>query len=371
MTSTSESPKPKKHEFPCQACGAKLVFDPNQDDLACTHCGQVQEIEKNDGQAIIEYSLAEARARKLHIPIEALSGHGSEVHCTSCGAVYLVDGHAGACPFCDSPVVLEDTDSEVIAPESVLSFRVDRREANRMFEHWVRRLWFAPNDLRARARAHGLDGVYLPHWAFSSSTKTAYTGLRGRYYWVERDYTDKEGKRRTKKVRRTKWRPAFGTIYADFDDVLVCGSRSLPMKLVRRLEPWDLDALRPYKPDYLSGYVAERYGVDLEQSFSLAQDRMEADIRRAIRRDIGGDTQVISSLRVKHRKVGFKHMLFPLWISSFRYKEKVYRFAVNARTGKVSGERPWSTAKIALAVGLALAVAGLVWWLKNRPELIG
>lgn len=356
----------KKHEFPCQSCGAKLVFDPGEDNLACTHCGRIQEIEKNDGQAIVEYSLEDARARARRVPVGGLGGDGHEVHCTSCAAVYVVDGHASRCPFCDSPVVLEDTDADVIAPESLLSFRIDRREAEQTFCTWVRGLWFAPDDLRKRARAHGLDGVYLPHWAFCSDTKTAYTGLRGRYHWVEKTYLDREGQRRQKRVRKTKWRPAFGTIFADFDDVLVCGSRSLPAALVRRLEPWDLDALRTFQPDYLSGYAAERYGVDLEQGFSLAQDRMEAQIRAAIRRDIGGDAQVITSLRVKHRKVSFRHMLFPLWISSFRYREKVYRFAVNARTGKVSGERPYSAVKIALAVAAALAIAGLIWWLRHR-----
>jgi hypothetical protein len=360
-----DSASPKKHEFPCQACGAKLVFDPNQDDLICTHCGVVQEIEKNDGEAITEYSLEGARKRAKRIPVEELSA-GSEVHCTSCGAVYVVEGQAGRCPFCDSPVVLETTDADVIVPESLLSFRVDRRNAKEKFQTWVAKRWFAPNDLKTRARVHGMDGVYLPHWTYSSSTKSSYTGMRGRFYYVEERYTDKDNERKTRKIRKVKWRPAFGTVFADFDDVMVCGSRSLPMTLVRRLEPWDLENLRAYQPDYLSGFAAERYGVDLEQGFSLAQDRMEGDIRQAVRRDIGGDTQVITSLRIRHRKVGFRHLLLPLWISSFRYQDKVYRFAVNARTGKISGERPYSVVKIALAVAAGLAIAGLIWWLKNR-----
>ena len=35
---------------------------------------------------------------------------------------------------------------------------------------------------------------------------------------------------------------------------------------------------------------------------------------------------------------------------SFWFQNKTYRFVVNARTGKVHGERPWSIVKIALAV---------------------
>jgi hypothetical protein len=44
--------------------------------------------------------------------------------------------------------------------------------------------------------------------------------------------------------------------------------------------------------------------------------------------------------------VTFKHILLPVWLSAYRFKEKVYRFLVNARTGEVQGERPWSAWKI-------------------------
>ena len=43
-------------------------------------------------------------------------------------------------------------------------------------------------------------------------------------------------------------------------------------------------------------------------------------------------------------------MLLPVWISSYRFSNTVYRFLVNARTGEVQGERPWSWVKILLAV---------------------
>ena len=59
----------------------------------------------------------------------------------------------------------------------------------------------------------------------------------------------------------------------------------------------------------------------------------------------------------------FKMLLLPLWISSLRYKDKVYRIIVNARTGEPAGERPYSVAKISLAVIAALGVLGVLSWL--------
>ena len=83
---------------------------------------------------------------------------------------------------------------------------------------------------------------------------------------------------------------------------------------------------------------------------------MQSEIDRDIRRDIGGDEQRITSRNTRYDDVRFKHILLPVWISSYRYADKVYRFVVNGRTGEVQGERPWSAWKIALAVLAALAI---------------
>jgi len=139
--------------------------------------------------------------------------------------------------------------------------------------------------------------------------------------------------------------------------VLVVGSSSLPRDLAEELEPWDVGNLVSYADEYLSGFIAERYQVDLRQGWTRAGERMEEVIRGDVRRHIGGDHQRIHSLTTTHSRVTYKHVLLPMWICSYRYKEKVYRFLVNARTGEVQGQRPWSWVKITLT---ALAVAGVV-----------
>ena len=141
-------------------------------------------------------------------------------------------------------------------------------------------------------------------------------------------------------------------------DFLVCGNAALPKDLINSLEPWDLADLRPYDPAFLSGFVAERYAVDLPKAFELAQGRMRQTITAAAQKDIGGDTQRVNSLDTDLTQVTFKLTLLPLWLSSFRYEGTVYRFMINARSGEVSGKRPWSTAKIVLAIVLARLLGG-------------
>ena len=352
-----------KLAFPCEQCGSSLEYSPGTDHLKCPHCGHSQAI--GGGSAVFEHDFEDMLRRARRAPASALGGH--TVQCEGCGAQATITGQAQRCAFCGSPVVMDVGDlGEIIPPESVLPFGIDARKARERFQAWVASLWFAPNDLKKLATAHGIDGVYLPYWTYDSQTTTRYKGLRGDHYYVTESYTDAQGKRQTRQVRKTRWRPASGTVHVAFDDVLVCGSPTLPRWLIEKLEPWDLQNLKGFEAAYLSGFVAERYRIGLEDGFKIAEERMEPRIRGAIDSDIGGDEQQILSMSVRHADVKCKHVLLPLWISSFRYKEKVFRFTVNARTGEVAGERPWSVVKIVLTVLLVAAIIAAIVVVANH-----
>ncbi|MBK8011616.1 MAG: hypothetical protein IPK13_09705 [Deltaproteobacteria bacterium] len=362
---TSE-PETQKICFPCQSCGANLEFDPSRQGLQCPYCSHEQSVDRDVERPIVEYSFEAALACAGRRKARELMPQAVEVRCKGCGAKVVLDVQARRCAFCDSPLVAEPTDDELLSPESLLPFAVDEDDAKRRFVAWLASRWFAPSDLARRARRDGLEGVYLPYWTYDSNTTTRYSGMRGEHYYVTVSYNDSNGKRQTRRERRTRWWPESGTVHVPFDDVLIAATASLPRPLLRALEPWDLAALEPYQPGYLSGFLAERYGVDLEAGFDLAEARMDPQIRSAIRRDIGGDTQRILSMQVRHDDVRFKHLLLPIWLSSIRYRERVFRVLVNARTGEVVGERPYSWFKILGATVLVLGVGLLIYWLANR-----
>ena len=354
-------PLPKEtNSFPCAQCGAFLVYAPGTRSMSCEYCGHEQPVERRTG-SVVERDLNRARARARKGATKDLIEGGVELSCEGCGARTVFKGQASKCPYCDSPLVVTRSElPDQLVPESVLPFIVSALQASQAFEAWVRSLWFAPNDLAARARAEEIDGVYLPYWTYDSRTASRYRGERGTYYYVSESYTDAEGKRQTRQVRHTRWTSTSGELEANFDDVLICASKSLPRGLVDALEPWDLKALEPYTPDYLRGFSAERYRIDLDEGFGLAKQRMAEVIDERVRRRIGGDEQRVHSISTRYDAVTFKHCLLPLWISSFRYGERVFRFLVNARTAEVSGERPWSWIKITLAVLAGLALVAVI-----------
>jgi hypothetical protein len=117
-----------------------------------------------------------------------------------------------------------------------------------------------------------------------------------------------------------------------------------------RLAPWPLKDLEPFRDEFLSGHLTERYAVSLKDGFQTAKRVMEDEITGLIRRDIGGDHQRIDWRRTNYLGVTFKHTLLPIWVANYRYRDKLFHILVNGRSGRVAGERPWSWWKIARLV---------------------
>lgn len=355
----------KQTLFPCEQCGAKITFDPARGGQVCPYCGHETAIEhayagieELDFRAYFEDALKQSEI------VETVT-----VHCDACGAESTKAPNVTAddCPFCGASIVAAEKSKKLIKPQAVLPFRITDTHARGAFKKWLKSLWFAPGSVVKMAREEAaLKGLYVPYWTYDSDTVTHYTGQRGEHYWVTETYTttvNGKSQTRTRRVRKTRWWPASGVVRNVFDDVLIMASQSLPRKYARALEPWDLENLAQYKPEYLSGFVAESYQVDLPEGFALAKERMDPPIRESIRRDIGGDEQRIHSVDTKHFNVTFKHVLLPVWLSAYRYQKKVYRFLVNARTGEVQGERPWSWIKILFAALAGSATVALIAYL--------
>ena len=365
-----QSPE-EEHRFPCPQCGADLRFDADSGQMMCDHCGYTEVIEGHGGQGRIEAirELDFRAALDAQLP-EAEMEELRFASCPNCGAHVEFDGavHATECPFCATPVVADTGTSRQIKPKGLLPFGLEEREAHKRMNDWLGRLWFAPNGLQEYARkGRRMTGIYVPYWTFDADTKSSYRGERGTVYYVSRTVT-RNGKRVTERQQKIRWSPKSGRVARFFDDVLVLASTSLPRKYTAALEPWDLAALEPYRPEYLAGYRAEGYTVELEDGFVQARAHMDAVILRDVKFDIGGDRQRVHDIQTRVADVTFKHILLPVWMAAYKYRGKTYRFVVNGRTGKVQGERPWSAWKIAFAVLLGLIVAGVFGYFAAQAQ---
>lgn len=354
-----DAPKPaNEHRFPCDQCGADFRFDPGNNQLICDHCGNTDAISAGPwrGGSLQELDFRAAVAGDM--PAAEIE-ETRVVTCPNCGAQTEFDEsiHSAECPFCATPVVTDTGLHRHIKPKGLLPFVLDEKEARTTMTDWLGSLWFAPNGLQDFARkGRTLSGIYVPYWTFDADTKSKYAGQRGTHYY-ETKTVMRDGKRTQVRVRKTRWRATSGRVARFFDDVLVLGSRALPKRYTDALEPWDLSAMEPYQPEYLAGFRAEGYSVELEDAFTEARDHMDRVIHRDVKFDIGGDAQRVGSVDTKIGTLTFKHVLLPVWLAAYKYRGKSYRFVVNGQTGRVQGERPYSAIKIAMAVVLGLIVA--------------
>lgn len=362
MTETAPPPL-ETHRFPCDNCGADYRFDPTRDALHCDHCGHEKPVGDVPGGADLrELDFRTALAHAL--PATEIE-ETRVLSCVNCGAQVEFDpeAHSAECPFCATPVVTDTGRHRHIKPRGVLPFALDERAAHEAMRDWLGRLWFAPNGLKQYARkGRKMQGIYVPYWTFDAATQSSYRGERGTVYYETRTVM-RDGKRTTQRVARVRWRAVSGVVARGFDDVLVLAARSLPPAHTDALEPWDLAAMEPYRPQYLAGFRAEGYTVELDEGFNVARAKMDRVIERDVRFDIGGDRQRIHHVDTDVSNVTFKHVLLPVWLAAYKFGGKTYRFVVNGRSGRVQGERPWSAVKIALAVLLGLILAAGVGYL--------
>lgn len=371
MSTFTEETKAINLELACNSCGALLKFKPGTRHLVCEYCGSQNEIASPEVVGKIEETGLDDFLSKNFEQEEKMQV--ATVKCDSCHAISTFDPKTSSdkCPFCASPLVVKGgTTSTLHKPQYVLPFGIDENRARENFKRWLQSLWFAPSDLKHYADNAGkLAGMYLPFWTFDCSTHTSYTGQRGDHYYVTENYnTVENGKNvtRTRQVQKTRWRPASGNVSNTFDDLLIEATTSLRKDKLRALEPWDVKNLVPFNDKYLSGFRTENYQVDVKSGYSQAKQRMEPVIENTIRNQIGGDTQMIHYTNTTYKNPTFKHILLPVWLSAYRYNNKVYQFLINARTGEVQGERPYSAAKIALAIIGGLVLLGFILLLSNN-----
>jgi predicted RNA-binding Zn-ribbon protein involved in translation (DUF1610 family) len=354
--------------FPCEKCGADVEFDIGTQSLKCPFCAHVTEIRKDPARSVSEQDYAAqlkrlAQHRRDEKPLTGVEGI-HEVRCDGCGANVAFQGTLTSteCAFCGMPIQREKVHdaSDRVPVDGVLPFQFPQAKAKESLAQWVRTRWFAPTEFKTRGAEGKFSGLYVPYWTFDALTSNRYTGERGEAYYVP----VRTGKTTTMQ-RRIRWYPASGSFRLPFDDVLVVAAKGLPLDLIRKLEPWPLARCKPFGPEFLAGYLAQTYDVPLDAGFLEARERMDEAIAAETRRQIGGDEQRVHSIRSDYDAITYKHLLLPVWLLSYRYKETTYRVVVNAVTGEVQGTRPWSAWKIAFFVLACLAVLGGVIAIAN------
>jgi hypothetical protein len=350
-------------QYPCKQCGAQLTYNATSHQMVCGYCGY-SEIIPVSRDAIREYAYNDALVQPQ------ATGWGTEtrtIQCDNCGAktTFQAGQIAAACAFCGSSKVVEaQSSTNLIRPESLVPFQVDKNLAVQKFRQWISALWFRPNDLKKLAELAKISGIYLPFWTYDANTQSWWEAEAGYYYYTTETYTeqDSDGNTvvKTREVQHIRWEPASGHYQAFFDDELIFASIGLDLKMVEGLYPYDGQGLVAYESAFLAGWLAEEYKIDVKEGWQRAKKIITNKIYSACESQIPGDTHRNLSVQSAFSNIAYKHILLPLWIAAYMYGNKSYKFLVNGQSGKVSGEAPYSWIKIASLIFVLVAIITII-----------
>jgi hypothetical protein len=341
----------------CPACGAEATWNPDKQALVCGFCGTVVPGTMDGASAgkIVEHDLASA-LRSIPDDKRGWGAQKQSVKCQSCHAISVFDPtrQSQACGFCGSTALVPyEAVKEAFSPESLLPMKISAGRARDLIKSWYGSRWFAPNKLKKAALTDTVKGLYIPYWTFDAQAHADWEAEAGYYYYETEEYTDSQGNRQTRQIQRTRWEDASGSIDHFFDDELVPASLGVQPNHLRAVEPFPTAQLAPYDPAYLSGWVVERYQIDLVAAAQRSREQMEGKVQSMCSSAVPGDTQRNLSVHTVYSGQTFKHILAPLWMLQYRYGAKNFQVVMNGYTGAISGDYPKSWIKIAFA---ALAV---------------
>lgn len=333
---------PLPHAVACPSCAAPH----DDDDRFCGYCGTA-----------------------LAAPRVAPAAPARHFRCANCAAeiAALEDQRSYVCPFCDAAHVTEMPPEHTgrQQPEFVIGFAVPPERALDIYRGWIRdNGWLRPGDLRGAAIEDKLRGIYIPFWSFSTYAHSRWSASIGEYWYRTETYTtrDAQGKTvtRTRRVRETEWWPLSGHHHDFHSHYLVSGSRGLGQSAADAVKPFHLEALHRYEPGFLAGWLAEEYSVDRDTAMKVSMQEFHRREQQAVAAFLPGDTHRNLQVTTEFARTSSDLVLLPLYVASYRYRGRLFRFLINGQTGVIAGDKPWSGWRIALLVIAVIAVIAAI-----------
>ena len=362
MTDGPDASQPQvaaREKHACPACGAQAEWNPARQMLVCPFCGVESPYEGHKaGGAVAELDLL-AMLRDLPAEQRGWDTARRSVQCQSCKAVMVFDpAKVGKnCDFCGSPALVDYEELQSpIRPQSLLPFKLSQSDVRDRMKRWYAGRWFAPNAFKHKALVDQLHGLYVPYWTFDAQVHCPWQADAGHYYYTTETYRDGQGRTRTRQARHVRWVPASSEIDHFFDDEPVPATKGIDQSLLRQVEPFPTQEVVPYDTAFLSGFVVERYQINLEEAAAASLQQMHDRLEDLCADEVPGDTHRNLRIQPSYSNQTFKHLLLPIWLLTYTYHAKTFQVVANGYTGEVAGRYPKSFWKIAGVVLFALIV---------------
>lgn len=350
-------------EYKCPCCNAGLAFAGNVQQLTCEYCDNTFEID-----AVRAFNESQYDSQSDHFTwdtTEAQEWSDQEQHalngfqCPACGGEILTDENTAAtfCPFCDNPTIMPSRVSGGLKPDAVLPFRKTREDATAAFLKLCKNKPLLPKEFTSQQRIEKITGMYVPFWLYDCEADFSgnYKATRiHRWSDAHYNYTRTEHFLLTRKAG------------AGFLGIPMDGSTKMDDSFMESIEPFDYSQMTAFDTAYLSGYLADKYDVPSENGEDRIRQRVQQTLQDQIQSTLLGYATVIPTNRQIHIKNSkAKYVLLPVWMLNTNYNGKIYTFAMNGQTGKMTGSFPVCPRKTAIwFAGISGAVTVLSYLLQ-------
>ncbi|MCR4831687.1 MAG: hypothetical protein K5883_09585 [Pseudobutyrivibrio sp.] len=307
--------------FPCPNCGGQLRFSPKSHfRMKCTSCGK--------------YTNAREYTPDSSMGKDSLN---TKVYtCPTCaGEIQLIDNDGMEfCPFCGNQTTMQEHFAKGGAPKYILPFALEKEEAKEKYNEQTKKYCFTPNGLDDKENIDKMVGMYVPYFIYEYGINdiVKYSGSHehtsGNYHIT--DY-------------------ANVTVNVDVEDVQVPfdGSQTLDDTISHYIEPFPMDNLIEFNPNYLAGFFVENSSVDKDLYVEDANEGAKKYLFGKVLEQ-GGQykpnekekTYINRQLNEKAKSKGVAGAYFPLYFLTTRYGDRVAYSIVNGANGNLYMDMP-------------------------------
>lgn len=325
-------------EYKCPCCNAGLVFGSQVQKLTCEYCDNTFDL---DTVKAYNESQSEKPAEEFTWETEEQQEWTQDeqstlnvFQCPACGGEVLTDDTTAAtfCPFCDNPTIMPARLSGSLKPDAVLPFQKSKEDAKAAFLNLCKGKPLLPKNFTSQQRLEKITGMYVPFWLYDCDADFTGSYKATRIHrWSDAKYH----------YTRTEHFLLNRKGNAGFTGIPMDGSSKMEDVFMESIEPFDYSQMVPFEMPYLTGYLADKYDVPSEKGEERIRQRVEQSIQDQVQSTLLGYATVLPTnrqIQIRHSKA--KYVLLPVWMLNTNYNGKIYTFAMNGQTGKMTGSFP-------------------------------
>jgi len=356
-------------EFKCPCCDGAIEFDSTLQKMKCPYCGSEFEIETLQAYAAeLNGQPQDDMTWDTSAGSEWAEGETENLKvytCNTCGGEIVADETTGAseCPFCGNPVIMTGQFAGALKPDLVIPFKVDKKAAMAALQNHYKGKRLLPKVFKDQNHIKEVKGLYVPVWLFDTDADAyvRYRATRTRS-WSDSQYNYTE----------TSYFAVTRAGGIGFENVPVDGSTKMDDTMMESIEPFDIGDAVDFQTAYLSGYLADKYDVDAQESIDRANERIRRSTEDAFASTVQGYMTVTAeSTNINLRNGRARYALYPVWILNTQWNGQNFTFGINGQTGKIAGDLPmdkgafwkWLFGSAGIAAAIVFALSYLFWLL--------